>query len=155
MESLSSAMTFFMKRLFPALWFGFLAVFLIGGIVSGAWREAPLFIIQPLLMAAFGLFLFRKLVWDLADEVRDGGTFLLIRKGGLEERVLLSNVININVSQFSNPSRISLRLRTPGKMGDEVVFIPKTTFRLNPFARNALAEKLIRRVDDARQGSTR
>ena len=106
-------------------------------------------------MAAFGFFLFRKLVWDLADEVRDGGTFLLIRKGGLEERVLLSNVININVSQFSNPSRISLRLRTPGKMGDEVVFIPKTTFRLNPFARNALAEKLIRRVDDARQGSTR
>lgn len=155
MESLSSTMTFTMKRLFPALWFGFLGVFLVAGIVSGAWREAPLFIIQPILMAVFGFFLFRKLVWDLADEVRDGGTFLLIRKGGLEERVLLSNVININVSQFTNPSRISLRLRTPGKMGDEVAFIPKTEFRLNPFARNALAETLIRRVDDARQGSTR
>lgn len=155
MESLSSGMTFAMKRLFPALWFGFLAVFLGVGIVSGTWREAPLFIIQPILMAAFGVFLFRKLVWDLADDVRDGGTFLLIRKGGLEERVLLSNVININVSQFSNPVRISLRLRAAGKLGDEVVFIPKTEFRLNPFARNALAETLIRRVDDARQGIAR
>lgn len=155
MESISSAMTFAMKRLFPALWFGFLGVFLVMGIVSGTWRESPVFIIQPILMAVFGFFLFRKLVWVLADEVRDGGNALLVRKGGVEERVLLSSVININVSQFSNPVRISLRLRAPGKLGDEVVFIPKTEFRLNPFARNALAESLIRRVDAARQGMSR
>ena len=45
---------------------------------------------------------------------------------------------------------MSLRLRRPGKLGDEIVFIPKSTFQLNPFARNPVAEKLMARVDQLR-----
>jgi hypothetical protein len=150
MERISSGRTFFMKKVFPSIWFGFLAVFLVSGGATGAWKAEPVFVIQPLLMAAFGFFLFRKLLWDLADEVCDGGSYLLVRKGSIEERIALTQVINVNSTQFTNPRRVTLRLRASGKLGDEVVFIPKTSFQLNPFARNPVAEMLIKRIDRLR-----
>ena len=104
----------------------------------------------PAILVVFGAIMFRKLVWDLADEVRDGGDFLLVRRGKVEERLLLENVMNVSMSQFTNPRRLTLRLRTAGKLGDEVAFIPKSPLRLNPFARNPVAEKLIARVDRLR-----
>jgi hypothetical protein len=61
--------------------------------------------------------------------------------------------MNVSISQFTNPRRLSLRLRTPGKFGDEIVFIPKSSFQLNPFARNPVAEKLIARVDQFRNSA--
>jgi hypothetical protein len=150
MERISSGQTFFIKRIFPAFWLGIVGLFAIGGIVSGeAWQQ-PQFIAIPVIMVVFGFFLFRKLVWDIADDVRDGGAFLLVRKGKIEERIRLDNVMNVSLSQFTNPRRISLRLRTPGKLGDEIVFIPRSTFQLNPFARNPVAEKLMVRVDQFR-----
>jgi hypothetical protein len=121
--------------------------------VTGAWKQPP-FIILLLLMAAFGYFLYRKLIWDLADEVRDGGSFLLVYKGSVEVRVPLANVMNVSMNQFSNPKRLTLRLRTPCALGDEIVFMPKLLSAFNPFARNPIAEDLMRRVDNARRGET-
>jgi hypothetical protein len=146
---ISSTQTFLMKKVFPVFWFGFLAVFMVMGGVGGAWKD-PLFVVVPLFMAAIGFLLMRKLVWNLADEVRDGGDVLLVRRGGDEERVPLSNVMNVGMSQFTNPKRLALRLRKPGKFGDEVVFIPKSGLQFNPFARNKVAEDLIARVDRLR-----
>jgi hypothetical protein len=85
-------------------------------IAAGAVREAPMFLIVPLAMAGFGYFFMKKLVWDLVDEVYDGGEYLLVRNRGDEERVPLINVMNINV-MFSNPPRITLRLVNAGKFG--------------------------------------
>src|SRR5262245_38404205 len=83
MERISSSKTFFMKRILPAMWLGIVAISLVVGVATGTWRKEPVIVIQPLVMAAFGYFLFRKLVWDLADEVRDAGTHLLVRKGDI------------------------------------------------------------------------
>ncbi len=151
-ERLSGA-TFFMKRVFPALWFGFLAFFVVGGVISARSDGKAFlpFVLMPLAMAIFGFVLFRKLIWDLADEVSLLGDQLLVRKNGVEERIRLADVMNISVTQMTNPVRISLRLRKKGKFGDEVVFMPRTNIRFNPFARNPIAEKLILLVDNARQ----
>ena len=73
-----------------------------------------------------------------------------MRKGDEEDMVPLSNVMNVSASTVTNPPRITLRLVTPGKFGDEVTFSPMKDFTLNPFARNPIAEDLIRRVDQAR-----
>ncbi len=149
MQVISSRQTFFIRKVFPVIWFGFLAVFCALAANAGAWKE-PAFFIGPLAMAVAGFVVMRLLVRDLADEVRDGGGFLVVRRGGDEERVALANVMNVGMSQFTNPRRLSLRLRRPGRFGDEVVFIPKSGFQLNPFARNKVAEDLIARADRAR-----
>lgn len=156
MERISSGQTFFVKKIFPVLWLGIVLSIAVAGVASGAAWNQPQMLIGPAVMAVVGMVLFRKLIWGVADDVRDGGTFLLVRKGAIEERVQLANVMNVSMSQFTNPRRLTLRLRTPGRLGDEITFIPKAPSRINPFARNAVAEKLIARVDAARlQGVSR
>lgn len=159
MERISSGQTFFMKRVFPVIWLGFVGIGLVAGglgIFSGkdAHGHAPppfLFLLGPVMMLIFGFVLFRKLLWDLADSVDDCHDYLLVRRGSVEERVVLTNVLNVSMTQFTNPPRLTLRLRKPGQLGDEIVFIPKSPgLRLNPFRRNAIAERLILRVDQAR-----
>ena len=150
MERISSGQTFFMKRVFPAFWLGAIALAAVVLVIDRGTPPLAMFVV-PVAMLAIGGVVFRKLLWDLADEVRDGGSFLLVRRGGIEERIPLANVVNVSVSQFTNPRRLALRLRTRGKLGDEIVFIPKASLRFNPFARDPVAEALIARVDRARQ----
>ena len=110
-----------------------------------------MFLVVPVAMALFGYVLMKKLIWDLADEVYDCGDFLLVRNRGDEERILLSNVMNVSATTLMNPPRITLRLVNPNKWGTEVSFSPATGFTLNPFARNQVNEDLIERVDRARR----
>jgi hypothetical protein len=146
---ISSSWTFYAKRVFPTLWFGFLACFVFLGIATGTVAKDVTFLVIPIVMAGFGFFIMRKLVWDLADEVYDCGHALLVRNRGEEELVSLSNIMNVGVSTYINPPRISLSLITPGTFGSEIAFSPVTGFRLNPFAKNKVAEDLILRVYQA------
>lgn len=150
MKKISSSATLFHKWLFPIVWFGGLAAFL-----AFALRHAPrdgdlMFVAMPVLMAVFGFVLMKKLVWDLVDEVHDAGDYLLIRKGSEEERVPLANIMNVSESN-TNPPRVTLRLRKPGKFGPEIVFSPQVRFSFNPFAKSPIVEDLIVRIDKARQ----
>jgi hypothetical protein len=149
-------MTFVFKKLFPAFWFGFLLLSFVLSVYQNQWARDPTFFAVLPLMVLFGIFAFRKWLWPLADEVRDGGSFLVVRKGGTEQRVMLTDIINVDMSSLTKPRRLSLRLRTPGKFGDEILFLPKMSgLQLNPFSRNPVAEALIKRVDVARLGAQR
>ncbi len=151
MKKISSGATVFHKRVFPLIWFGGLAAFLVlairGPVAEGEW----VFLAAPIFMATIGVLIMKKLVWDLVDEVNDGGDYLLIRKGSEQERVPLSNIMNVSAATNTNPPRITLRLVKPGKFGQEITFSPQVKFSFNPFAKNPIAEDLIVRVDKARR----
>jgi hypothetical protein len=140
------------KRVFPAFWFGFLAVFecvaLFGVVRSAKAPPAQVLLLIPIGMGIFGFFLLRKLVWDLADEVYDCGDYLLAKKSGVQERIELSKVINVSWSTMSSPERITLTLREPSTLGREITFIPPV--RLNPFSRSPIVDDLIQRIDAQR-----
>jgi hypothetical protein len=154
MKRISSGQTFFYKKIFPLLWFGFLVVFVAVALSTGERLEERWpFVVVPILMVVLGIPLMKKLLWDLADEVQDGGNFLLIRKGSDEERVPLSNIMNVSASTNMNPPRVTLRLVKPGKFGSEVSFSPPSRFSLSPFARHPIVDDLIVRVDRARRRS--
>jgi hypothetical protein len=150
MTRISSKSTFFYKDIFPVLWFGFLAIFIVTTLLGGAVEKDFMFLVVPCSMAVLGFFLFRKLVWNLADEVYDGGDFLVVRFRSEEEHVALSNIMNVSASTNMNPPRITLRLVQPGKFGSEFAFSPTKSFTLNPFAKSEVAEDLMVRVDKAR-----
>ena len=140
-----SGSTVYYKILFPAFWFGFLALFVVVSVIA----KAPLlFFVVPIVMAAFGLFLFRRLVWDLADEVYDAGDYLVFRKGSLEQTVGLTEIINIGYSQMSSPERVTIHVRSDGPIGKELVFVPP--MRLHWLGRAPIVSELIDRVDQAR-----
>ena len=154
MKRISSPWTTFYKKVFPALWFGFLGLFVIvalshGGLASGT----VIFLVGPSAMSVFGYFVMRKFVWDLADEVYDAGDYLVVRNRGREHQLPLADIMNVSSSIAVNPPRITLRLTgtsASGPLGAEVAFSPERRFTLNPFARSEVAEDLIVRVDRAR-----
>ena len=137
-----------MKKVFPVVWFGFLAFFAL--ILTTAAGQKAVALLPLLFVGGLGFFLMKKLVWDLVDEVYDCGDFLLVKNRSDEDNIPLTNIMNVSASMAVNPPRITLRLVIPSKFGNEISFSPVKTFTLNPFAKDPISEDLIQRIDQAR-----
>jgi len=150
MKRISSS-TFFIKRIFPVIWFGFLILFVIAGFfINSAGNTPPLpFFIIPIMMAVFGYLLLKKTVFDLADEVSDAEDFLVVRFGKVKDQIALSNIINVSYTVMMNPPRVTLTLRQPCRFGKEVAFSPPISWV--PFSKSPIITELIERIDAARK----
>ena len=151
MKKISSIFTYFNKKIFPALWFGFLGVFVLISLppMISKGEVDIMFIVAPIVLAVFGYFIMKALVFDLVDEAWDDGDSLVFKNKGKEERISLSNILNINYVVVSNPPRVTLTLREPCGFGKEVTFSPQ--FGVIPFKKSPLITDLIERVDNARK----
>ncbi len=152
MTRLSSKWTFFYKRIFPALFVGFLILFTIVPLFTGAYSGnfPPLpFTIVPIGMLIIFYVVMKKFIFDLVDEVVDLGDALLVKNGDREDRIALSNIINVNYTPLMNPPRVTLSLRNAGLFGKQVSFCAPVRFI--PFATSPLIDGLIERVDVARR----
>jgi hypothetical protein len=149
---MSSKMTFFYKRVFPVIWFGFLAAFFLIGLVKSRAGDPisnlPSLII-PVVMAILGYQIMKKMAFNLVDEVFDLGDALLVRNGGQEERIALADIKNVNFFPYMSPPQVTLSLRRPSVFGDTIVFCAPA--RLMPLSPSPTIEKLIDRIDAARQ----
>jgi hypothetical protein len=151
MKRISSRSTFLTKRVFPTMWFGMTTGLLIVPIVVSARSRVNvpiLFWISPVLMAGIGYLAMKNLVFDLADEVWDAGSELVVKNKGQEARVALADIVNVSYSVATNPQRVTLTLRQPTAFGTEVTFAAPTSWV--PFAKSPIIEELIKRVDMAR-----
>jgi hypothetical protein len=152
MRLISSRTTFFSKRVFPILWFGFLALFvavpLIAGVSKNVAMPLPFFIV-PALMAVVGYVVMRKIVFDLVDEVWDDGNALVVKNRGEEDRIALNDIKNVSYSPYINPPRVTLSLRRPTAFGKEITFA--APIRFIPFSKSPVIVELIDRVDAARE----
>jgi len=161
MRRLSSSSTYFYKRVFPILWFGFLLVFLAialwGTLYPQAFaRPQPVvpFLLMPLLMAGIGFLVFRKLIFDLVDEVWLDGDWLVVKNRDEQRRVALSDVMNVNATTMANPRRITVMLRTDTRYGRSFSFMPASPRGfLSAFKPDPIATDLIERVDALRRVS--
>ena len=152
MRRISSRTTFWYKRVFPIVWFGVLALFITIGVFSSAFGNGTQlvpFIVMPAVMAVIGYVIMKKVVFDLVDEVWDDGAMLVVRDKGREERIALSNIMNVSYSPLMNPPRVTLMLRQPSNFGSEITF--SAPIRFAPFAKSLVIEDLIRRVDATRR----
>jgi len=157
MQRLSSRSTFFYKRVFPVFWFAFIAMtMVVMWIPHGVTHDRAdigLSLVPPVLMAFVGYFIFKRLIFDLVDEVWLAGDYLLVKNRDDQVKVMLDNVMNVSASMMTNPPRISLTLRIESShLGKIVSFMPAgpgglfAVFRPNP-----IAQELIERVDAARR----
>jgi hypothetical protein len=105
-------------------------------------------LIMPAVLGVAGYFFMRVYLFNVADEVLDDGDALIIRKGSQEQRVALSDIVNVGYSQMLNPPRVTLSLRTPGVFGAKVTFW--THMQFLPFSPSPIVDELIRRVDATR-----
>jgi hypothetical protein len=148
----STKATFFYKRIFPFLWFGVLLLIIAFGLLSpsrGSQASNIPFLIVPVLMGVFGYRFMQKMVFGLADEVLDAGDALVVRNGGQEERISLSDIKNVNYSPYMSPPQVTLSLRRHTVFGDTVVFCGPVS--LVPFSSSPVINDLIDRIDTAHQ----
>ncbi|HUK24626.1 MAG TPA: hypothetical protein VLV49_08605 [Terriglobales bacterium] len=152
MKRISTPYTFSL-RVFPFIFVGFCAVFVSFLLVNGAWEKNRPMVVIPCVMAILGWYFARANLRDLVDEVEDCGEYLLVRKNGEEDTVLLSNIANVNFNP--KPPRITLTLASPGKFGTQISFAPPPQMYLSAVPHNKIADDLIARTTKARAASAR
>jgi hypothetical protein len=152
MRPLSSKTTFYYKRVSPVIFFGVVLLMFGFGLIS-VLRDRQVsnvpFLIVLLLLAVFAYRFMKKLVFNLADEVLDAGNALVLRSGGQEERIALSDIKNVNYSPYMSPPQVTLSVRRHTVFGETIAFLaPVSIF---PLRSSAVINDLIDRVNDARQ----
>ena len=153
-KRISSRNTFFQKRVLPVLLLGVLAVGALAPFVAtrGSPNPPPWPVfLMPVVVGVIIFVVLRRLVFDLADEVVDEGDALRVRFGDEEERIPLTEIINVSYAGLTNPPRVTLTLRAAGRFGREVTFSPQQSFLSPLFRPNPLVNDLIERVDAARR----
>src|SRR6202035_2037260 len=90
----------------------------IGIAVFMAFKSWPL--LFPLLMVGGGLFVFKTWFPDLADEVWIDGESLIVRKGGQEDRIPFSHVVEVASAGRGGPASIILSLDTRSRFGHTI-----------------------------------
>jgi hypothetical protein len=150
MSQLSAGHMYLAKWLLPILMFFGVAVWTIATNVPHTEMD---FISHGFALCILGFFFiyFLKLdIWDLADQVFDGGDFLLVRRGKKQERLLLTDIVSVDVTRQLNVTKIMLRLRTPSLFGEKLAFYPKVSHRLG--GKNDIADDLTARIGRMRIG---
>jgi hypothetical protein len=143
MRLISSTWTWWYKKVFPAIWFGFLGIFALAWVPGVIQQKVPtVAIFIPLVMAAFGYILMRVLGFSLVDEVWIENNNLVVRNHGQEDRFLITNISSVRSKWLQNPEHIVLTLKEPCCFGQKVVFSP--TFRWLRFGRHPIADELIK-----------
>ena len=155
MRVISSRATFFHKKVFAVVWFGFLALAagsMLWDVLRGVGDASAMDFVFIGFLAFLGFGIMNALVFDVADEVIDYGEYLIVRKGDHEVRVELWEILRVNDVRFVNPPRVTLRLERARKFGRDISFIPADELRrrINPFGKSAIAAELMERVDAAR-----
>jgi hypothetical protein len=142
MRRISSKWTWWYKKAFPLFWFGFLGLFTIGWSFGVIQQKVPApTLLLPLVMAAIGYVLMKWLLFPLVDEVWIDQNEIVVWNSGQEGRFPITNIINVEDSQFMNPERVTLTLKEPCALGSEIVFLPP--LRLLHFTRHPIAQELI------------
>jgi hypothetical protein len=155
MRLISSRATFGYKWIFPIIWFGFLLIFtayaMVAGFHSSFAYVLPMLAVAALL-AVFGYLIMRWGVFDLVDEVWDDGNALIVKNGGHEDRIELSDISHVRYSVIINPPRVTLSLRKPSRWGSEITFC--APLQLVPFSKSQIINEMIERTDARRGGSS-
>lgn len=154
MRKISSEATFFYKRFFPSLYFGFLIFILIILILATNNKTTVLFpLIVIILMIVIGFAIFRASVFGIADEVLDFGDHLLFKQNGIEIQIFLKSIQEINY-RSGRQLRLDVSLKKECELGRKLSFYP-AGFRIvgspkNPTG-NTIADELISKVRDLNQ----
>jgi hypothetical protein len=142
-QRISSSSTAFWKWGFPTGW-----TLLVGGFTAAGWMgildgspsEGGLALITAIWLGLGSFFWWwssrLEHVWLSVDE-------LIIRRGGMERRVLLEDIRQITETRWSRVKTITLQLRSGHPAGERIHFVPPVT--LLPFLSHPLVKDLYRR----------
>ncbi len=157
-KRISSRMTWWLKWGNPLFAIGFCMVWLV--IASIRLPPDPVMLliamIAPLIAVIAILALTRRFIHPIADKVWDDGDVLIVRRNGQEERIALTNIVNVSYGQLNGVPKVTLLLREPSRFGERISYLPVIGSVMQAFfplfqGEPKAVQDLIRRVDAARR----
>jgi hypothetical protein len=145
MKIISSSRTSFAKCVLPFLWVG-TVILLIA--FSPPERILTSVIFGTIFVLA-GIAVFVQIVWPLADIVEDCSDYLRVQRRGIEQRIDMHDIAEVDFFPWKNMETVTLQLRTAGPFGVQISFIPRYQVIFYPpldGPRNAIAEDLRQRI---------
>lgn len=146
---LSSRLTFFYKRVFPAAWImavGIGTLFLWICDYKGASSFKWFFLI-----CLFGGSIYLRWFSERLKTVSLQGEQLVVSDYRTEETIPLHQIDEVTETRIWNPKLIKLRLNRPGRWGDEIIFIAPLRFQFI-FLNHPLARELRDMISKTRRG---
>lgn len=147
---LSSKLTYFYKRVFPAMWiitFGagtlFLWIYNCEGTSLFKWF---------VLVCLLGGSIFLRWFSEKLKVVSLQGEQLVVSDYRSEETIPLRQIEEVTETRIWNPKLIKLRLNRPGRWGDEIVFIAPIRFQFI-FLNHPLVKELRHMIQTTQRGS--
>jgi len=149
MKKISSDKTFLHKSVYPLFMLvvsGAMLLIFVGTMVRE--REISFVVLGFIGLAIVYVYSeYRKRAVDLVDEVWDDGDTLVLKNGGREERVAISNISKLRYGGLGNANFVALTLREPCAFGQTIRFVPlRKMYRL---FKNPLIMDLATRVKHA------
>jgi len=146
-----SGATFFYKKLFPTFVFGFFIFCITLTIVhDGITSDNSVGLAAIVAMMVYVFFFFKKLAWDMVDEVFDCGDSLIYRSNGNETRVMLSDIIRIDCAHCHSPERVKIIAHSTTGTEVEFAFCLIGRIMLNSRDKNPVVLELMERVEQAK-----
>lgn len=146
---LSSRLTFFYKRVFPAVW-----IIAVGIVTLLLWicdyKGASLFK-WFFLICLFGGSIYLRWFSDRLKAVSLQGEQLVVSDYRTEETIPFHQIDEVTETRIWNPKLIKLRLNRPGRWGDEIVFIAPLRLQFI-FSNHPLARELRDMISKTRRG---
>jgi hypothetical protein len=149
---ISSRTTVIYKWVFPIVFVGGMLSGAADSLFDGSLQEEPLVALLPFVIGLAAVALMSMYFRPVADRVEDGGEYLQVRRGAVEERIALADIMNVSsAATFGGLSRrLVLRLRIPGRLGSIVSFFPVWTFALNSSELGNVGESIVARSSVSR-----
>jgi len=93
----------------------------------------------------------RRFVWSMLDEVTDCGEYLIAKRGKVEDKIFLIDVVDVVDKPFGRPAKTIVELRAKSAFGWRIVFATATD-RGGPDEPKDVAADLRRRMRIAEAG---
>jgi hypothetical protein len=122
MNVISSTATTFYKATIPKIIYGGVGVMSLMAVVGAAIQRDPWMLGFPVVAMGGAVLTTRMQFRPLADEVRDMGDHLVVRRDGVEDRIALSAVERVGL--VSRTNFIRLTLAGTSAFGRAVTFVP-------------------------------
>ena len=129
MQLISFKQTTLLKRGFWLSAAALIAFVILTSVIDGSLWQNPLPTVMALcvLVTFLGYFLWKLPIHRLADSVIDCHDHLVARRRWTQESIPLASVAAAQVSTGLGVHRITIRLRVPSRLGQEIEFLPQAS----------------------------
>lgn len=129
MQLISFKQTTLLKRGFWLSAAALIAFVILTSVIDGSLWQNPLPTVMALcvLVTFLGYFLWKLPIHRLADSVIDCHDHLVARRGWTQESIPLASVAAAQVSTGLGVHRVTIRLRVPSRLGQEIEFLPQAS----------------------------